>query len=451
MHIFTNIKVQSQNIGILLLLIISFLVTSKPKFISPLLILIILFLWYNRSDRKYLSKEKRWLLLPLLVVIEGIILLFFHFDEKTIALITFKFGLIAFPFIVYNCKSDIFKTIKAISTSIFFGLVFNSIYCLFRAFYISISFIENKFTFNTIIKSAENNYPILKTYSILEVFQSGYSNFSSSNFSVLIHPSYYSLLITFSLLLFIEYSSKSTSRLILLVVVSYFFVIQFLLGSKLGFIIYILMLSYFFIKLILNKYLSVRIRYLAILLSFVVAILMSKFNYRLLNEISKTLSYIENNELKYYNNGNNNFLDRLSIWSNSLQLIKSNFWFGVGSGNVRSELAKQMEKNGLKELAALKNNCHNQFLETFLGIGIFGFLTLLAIFGLGFYYAIKNKDPLLFVFISSMFLFGLVESFLNTVAGVMFFSFFYNLLIVLSIEKARLENEKTLTETVSVN
>ena len=76
-----------------------------------------------------------------------------------------------------------------------------------------------------------------------------------------------------------------------------------------------------------------------------------------------------------------------------------------------------------------KYNFHNQYLQTFGTIGIFGFLFWCFLFAYPLILSIKNKD---YLAISFLFITGasfLTESMLERQAGVAFFSFFYVLLI----------------------
>jgi O-antigen ligase len=116
--------------------------------------------------------------------------------------------------------------------------------------------------------------------------------------------------------------------------------------------------------------------------------------------------------------------ERLVIWKTSLEIIKQHFVFGVGTGDVKDELLKKYKEKNLLVLFEHKLNTHNQYLETFIALGIIGFLAILAMLILAGIQAIRTGNFLYFVFII---LFGfniLVESMLEIQAGVVFFAFF---------------------------
>jgi O-antigen ligase len=117
--------------------------------------------------------------------------------------------------------------------------------------------------------------------------------------------------------------------------------------------------------------------------------------------------------------------DRLMTWNASLQLIKENLWMGLGNGDVRNELENRYRKLNYIKPAELHLNAHNQYFETFLYMGILGFLYLLYLM---FTPLILKEEAYRFLLI----IFGLhflFESMFNTQAGIIFFVFWYVILI----------------------
>jgi len=116
---------------------------------------------------------------------------------------------------------------------------------------------------------------------------------------------------------------------------------------------------------------------------------------------------------------------RVLIWQESIELIQNNLLFGTGVGDVNDDLYKAYEANGLTGAYKHKLNAHNQFFQTFLGMGIVGFVMLLLITVGQLIKGILKRHFLLFIFSLVIVLNFLVESMLQTAAGVLFFSFFY--------------------------
>ncbi len=116
---------------------------------------------------------------------------------------------------------------------------------------------------------------------------------------------------------------------------------------------------------------------------------------------------------------------RILIWEQCLHIMKDNFWLGTGVGDANDALYKAYEANGLTGALSHKFNAHNQYFQTFIGLGVIGCLIL---FVLTFGYLIKGilkKHFLLFLFSLLIVLNFAVESMLQASAGVLFFVFFF--------------------------
>ena len=121
---------------------------------------------------------------------------------------------------------------------------------------------------------------------------------------------------------------------------------------------------------------------------------------------------------------------RIVIWKTGLGLLKENYLFGTGTGDVKDALVKAYHDNGVTHAYERKLNAHNQYLQTFLAIGIAGFVLLICFFAIPFAAATRGKDYLLLMLIAILAFNFLFESMLETQAGVVFTSFFCSLLIV---------------------
>jgi O-antigen ligase len=136
--------------------------------------------------------------------------------------------------------------------------------------------------------------------------------------------------------------------------------------------------------------------------------------------------------------------ERLMTWDASVKLLKDNYRFGMGNGDVRDALSEKYFELGYEKPAMLRLNSHNQYLETFLTIGIPGFITLLIML---FAPVLFSKGPYDFLIKTFIFIIAvnfLFESMLNTQAGVIFFFFFYSLLI--SYNRNKPQHKPVITE-----
>ncbi len=125
---------------------------------------------------------------------------------------------------------------------------------------------------------------------------------------------------------------------------------------------------------------------------------------------------------------------RLALWDCGIELVEANPFFGVGTGDYKSEYKSVLEK---KEFTYAINHgfgVHNQYIYTAISFGIVGLSILLFS-----YFSLAKRafdqSNALFLLILSVFIIGfLTENFLNRYNGV----YFYSLMMSLSFFKAKI-------------
>ena len=138
-------------------------------------------------------------------------------------------------------------------------------------------------------------------------------------------------------------------------------------------------------------------------------------------------------EIDVYKNGNNpagnSITQRFEYLITAKDIIKKNFWFGVGTGDVKDAFKKQYELNNSRLPKKKRLRAHNQYITFLLTFGVFGFIIVLISI---FYPIIKLKGFTHYLFII-FFLIALLsfinEDTLETQIGVAFFSYFYSLFL----------------------
>jgi O-antigen ligase len=131
---------------------------------------------------------------------------------------------------------------------------------------------------------------------------------------------------------------------------------------------------------------------------------------------------------------------RIAIWKLSSTIISNNYLIGVGTGDVKDALNSACEKQTIAELAEKKLNAHNQYLQTFMALGLPGILILLSLLCVIAYFTWSNNmldGALLTAIIAFNLLF---ESMLETQAGVVFIAFFLMYYFSLATNNFRLKN-----------
>jgi O-antigen ligase len=249
-----------------------------------------------------------------------------------------------------------------------------------------------------------------------------------TDFSPFVHASYLTAYFTFNIIVicFLYKNHQNIFRKIILIssLLISLSVIYFA-ESKAGFII----LIFVFIILVFRRLhkISKFWTYNIIILSLLIFANVLIKNQRFMSMIQgyDTFKDVVNGKQKYIEST----AERLMTWDASIKLIKEHPWAGYGNGDTRDKLTEKYKELGYEKPAKLRLNAHNQYLETFLSLGIVGFISLLALL---FIPAFFLKGDMSFLFRMFIYIFSLnflFESMFNTQAGVIFFFFFYSFLI----------------------
>ncbi|NCA76526.1 MAG: hypothetical protein EOM90_09330 [Alphaproteobacteria bacterium] len=115
--------------------------------------------------------------------------------------------------------------------------------------------------------------------------------------------------------------------------------------------------------------------------------------------------------------------DRLAVWKAGTKIVKQNLLFGVGTGDVKDKLMEGYRNDHL--IPALKHrfNAHNQFLQTFIALGLPGFLLLAGMIIIPAFMAYRRKADFYLLFLILIGINFLFESMLEIQAGVVFYAF----------------------------
>ena len=127
-------------------------------------------------------------------------------------------------------------------------------------------------------------------------------------------------------------------------------------------------------------------------------------------------------------------LERIELWRASWQIIRDNWLFGVGIGQQRNALDRQLELQHSPIADKKKNRgSHNQFLTFWIAAGIIPLLYFCFLLVYPFVGMKKNISYVYFTLILLLFLSMLVEDTLNAQTGRMMFTIFVPLLLFGSV------------------
>ncbi|HNS13262.1 MAG TPA: O-antigen ligase family protein [Bacteroidia bacterium] len=118
---------------------------------------------------------------------------------------------------------------------------------------------------------------------------------------------------------------------------------------------------------------------------------------------------------------------RAGIFHCSSKIIKENWLFGVGPGNIRTELNNCYTSISKEDYIKNNYNTHNQFMDFWAGLGILGPISLLLILIYISYKSVRQKNPLVLC-IALFFLISMqTENVLNRQNGIVVFAYFISL------------------------
>jgi O-antigen ligase len=328
-----------------------------------------------------------------------------------------KLPMVLFPILFIFYRDFLTKNLIKILLLFITGCTVSSVICLSVAFWESISFISGNMVFNPID-------PLHASWAY------GGSHFMYINLSLFLHPTYFAAYLLFSVcacifLLRKKILPQKFLNRYLYVSIFLFLIMIYLLSSKSGLICTMLVLIFnAMVQIkqhgrILNKILILAGSFVLILLA------LQNPRFSSIREVIKNPNIVKN----YATTGS--VISRVHIWKVGIDIISQNFLTGVGIGDTEDELARKYKTYNYQELYRQKANAHSQFFETFIELGLIGFLLLMALL----IYPIKqsrDKGNYLFLFFLFILSFNfLFESMLSKISGAIFFGFFYSVLCVI--------------------
>ncbi len=353
------------------------------------------------------SSHKYFLLFISLYVLYLVGLLFTENMDSGLQLVTTKLSLLVFPLIYFS--SPVFNTdqFKKILKALVFGCLVTAFICVSQSTY-------NYFSTKYALAHGSNDWDF------------GINWFLKDRISIWMHPSYRAMYFLMALMGLNYYQDdfvKSIGWRFFIYFILSFLIVLF--GSKAG-IISLLLFGLFAGWQLVFKEKKVKQVVIgtaaSLLIFFSLYIFAPQFALRI-NDAWKAVS--GNVDVK---KSDESTAARMSIWSASKIVIGKNILFGVGTGDVEIALLKEYEMEGMKTAYDEKLNTHNQYLQTTIALGMVGFIILVLSLLAPLVQAIKKRNQLYVLFLLLFIINILVESMLETQAGVIFFAFFNSLI-----------------------
>jgi O-antigen ligase len=253
--------------------------------------------------------------------------------------------------------------------------------------------------------------------SAINYYETGNSwHFRESYLSHFMHRSYWATYLTiamvFTAYLAIKKLLNVSLSFILLII---FFTVIFVGGSKAGILIAlfcVLALLFYWAKS------SGKLRAAFLLASGVVGILVvaGLFVPAVTQRLLTTVEYVSGVK-EVDPTSTESTTARILMWETAAELIREQPLMGVGTGDVKDALIARNIAKGYTGVAEKQMNAHNQFLNSWLALGVLGGLSLLALFILPFVFV--REEVFIFRLLLVILFFSLIpESFLETQAGI---------------------------------
>ena len=252
--------------------------------------------------------------------------------------------------------------------------------------------------------------------------------FYYESFSFFMHPAYFSMYLNLALLMILFdlesiWTGHVFAKIFLLFCCVFFPFAIILLSSKIGFLMMGIIFVFFASYMVFVK----RKFYIGI-----VSIVL--FLSSLLYLIFFSQAAFDRFKLSSYALFNDSKLDpkegttvRMHIWKAGLELVSDSPWIGYGTGDIKDVLMNKYLDKGILEAYKYKLNAHNQFIQICIATGLLGFIILLLSFFYPMLVSFRLKNYLYALFLLTIILNLLVESMLETQAGVIFYAFFNSL------------------------
>lgn len=135
--------------------------------------------------------------------------------------------------------------------------------------------------------------------------------------------------------------------------------------------------------------------------------------------------------------GYNSTTTRIELWKDATQVIKRNWFLGVGTGDIKEELVKEYASKNFQYGVVNKYNPHNQYLHTGVVLGFTGIIILLCCLLLPLRLAFQQQNWIYICFLMLIIINAITESILEVQKGILFFSFFNVLFYIQSVSYSK--------------
>jgi O-antigen ligase len=402
MQFLSQYRSRFEKILVGLLLLIAFLLPMERRLVVPLLA-VFCAVWILHGNLKH--KVSAVFTFPVLILsvvfyLLHVVGMLYSENIKTgLSHLEVKFSLLLFPFLLAGIKDVLANNFNKITWAFIFGNITAAVICFAVATYAWVTTGANHFYYN--------------------------------DFSIFNLPTYSSMYLLFCMaalfyFLTVKHSVYSIKTKWLFIVCILFFALVVFLNHSRGAILSGVVAvafsgAFYFVK---------KKKWLWLLVSLILPVFIGAGLFMYHPRFESLRAFVISPPDSLPSSSEDNVTIRYMVAKQSLQLAKENFWLGTGTGDVKDQLMKKYTSLNMVMAEHEHLNAHNQFLETFVGLGIVGLLLLLLLVLEPVYSGIRQTHILKIAFGLIVTINFLFESMLNTEAGVIFYALFWTLLAV---------------------
>jgi O-antigen ligase len=294
---------------------------------------------------------------------------------------------------------------------------------------------------------------VINSIYVYNIGESPFLDFYNNNISPLLHIGYFAMYLNMALIICIYLVTISEHRLYTwlnagLIILSFLFALMVYLSTSRNGLISLILLASLVVIYALLKNRKWLIGTSIVLVVWIIAtanfktIALASFSNNQFELIKNTIS---NNNAVNANEGESTAV-RILIWKSAIELIKSNPLLGTGTGDVKDELMRVYKERDYIHPYERQYNAHNQYLQTWVALGVIGILLLLSFFGFSIVESFLKANYLYMLFGINLSVSFLTESILEVQAGVVFVAFFVAILspILMASPRKIFKTKKTL-------
>ncbi|NQV02915.1 MAG: O-antigen ligase family protein, partial [Bacteroidia bacterium] len=257
--------------------------------------------------------------------------------------------------------------------------------------------------------------------------------FFYTQLSILHHSGYLAMFVNFAVVLVVFLTDdhlrlfKWWHLVFITLLLVFFNLVVVLLSSKMGIlsliVIYLLMTFIFFF----SKPFRIKAIFPLVMLGTVILFLL--LFPQTMERVERTTNVVENiNSLQA--DAEESTGERILVWQSAWHIIQEHPFLGVGTGDVKDALLEEYSLNGIKYAYSRRLDAHNQYLQTYLSVGLIGFIVLVTMLAWPGVLAFRRKNYIYFFFLLLFSMNILTESMFENQAGVVFYAFFNALLFL---------------------